>query len=191
MEVVGYFAVTKVIPSWFVGGRGSEVAMICLDYLAARLANPVQLTSDGHRPYLEAVKGAFGPDVDCAMLVKLYGPSLEGEKRYSLAEYIRAHKESYRGQVRSETSGTSFAEQSNLNMADEHSARFTWFTDALQKVENNAFAVALHALYCNFVGIHQTLKVGSAMDAGVTDRLWEMMDVAEMIEAGAIAKGAA
>jgi hypothetical protein len=191
MEVVGYFADTKLIPSWFVGGRDRGAAMIFLDYLTSRLADRVQLTSNGHRPYLEAVEGAFGADVDCAMLVKLYGPSLEGQKRYSLAERIGTHKEGYRGQVGSETSGKSFAEQSNLNMADEHSARFSWFTNALQKVENAAFAVALHALYCNFVGIHQTLKVGSAMDAGVTDRLWKMMDVAEMIEAGAIAKGAA
>jgi hypothetical protein len=88
---------TKLIPSWHVGGRDSDEAMIFMDDLVSRLANRVQLTSDGHKAYLEAVERAFGADVDYAMLVKLYGPAPEGQRRYSPAECIGSHKEVVEG----------------------------------------------------------------------------------------------
>src|ERR1700675_1521119 len=89
---------TKLIPSWFVGGRDSDAAIIFMDDLRSRLANRVQLTSDGHKAYLEAVEGAFGGDVDYAMLVKLYGAAPESMKgRYSPAECIGAHKQPIEG----------------------------------------------------------------------------------------------
>jgi IS1 family transposase len=107
---------TKLIPSWFVGGRDSDAAIIFMDDLASRLANRVQLTSDGHKAYLEAVEGAFGADIDYAMLVKLYGESPEAEKRYSPAVCIGAHKTKIEGNPDPKYISTSFAERSNLNV---------------------------------------------------------------------------
>jgi hypothetical protein len=89
---VGLDAESKLAVSWYVGGRNSDAAIIFMDDLAKRLANRVQLTSDGHRAYLEAVEGAFGSDIDYAMLVKIYGPAPEGQRRYSPAECIGAVK---------------------------------------------------------------------------------------------------
>ena len=175
---------TKIMPSWFVGGRDSDSAMIFMDDLAARLANRVQLTSDGHRAYLEAVEGAFGADVDYAQLVKLYGATSESAKgRYSPAECIGARKERIEGNPDPKHISTSFSERSNLTMR-MHTRRFTRLTNAFsKKVENHAHAVALHMMYYNFVRVHQTLRVTPAMAAGVTKRLWEMSDVVEVLEA--------
>ena len=174
---------TKLIPSWHVGGRDSDEAMIFMDDLASRLANRVQLTSDGHKAYLEAVEGAFGADVDYAMLVKLYGPSLEGEKRYSPAECIGAHKEIIEGKPDPKHISTSFAERSNLNVR-MHTRRFTRLTNAFsKKVENHKHAVALFAMYYNFVRIHKTLRTTPAMAAKVTERLWEIGDIVDVLEA--------
>jgi IS1 family transposase len=166
---------TKLIPSWHVGGRDSDAAIIFMDDLASRLANRVQLTSDGPKAYLEAVEGAFGSDIDYAMLVKLYGSSSELAKgRYSPAECIGARKVSI---------STSYAERSNLNIR-MHTRSFTRLTNAFsKKVETHAHAVALFALYYNFVRIHKTLKVTPAMAAKVTDRLWEIGDMVDVLEA--------
>ena len=94
---VGLDADSKLAVSWYVGGRDSEAAMIFMDDLAKRLANRVQLTSDGHKAYLEAVEGAFGADIDYAMLVKVYGPAPEGQRRYSPAECTGAIKHRVEG----------------------------------------------------------------------------------------------
>ena len=174
---------TKLIPSWFVGGRDSDAAMIFMEDLAARLANRVQLTSDGHRAYLEAVEGAFGSDIDYAMLVKIYGPSSEGEKRYSPAECIGAVKHRIEGNPDPKYVSTSFAERSNLNIR-MHTRRFTRLTNAFSKrIENHAHSVALFAMYYNFVRIHKTLRTTPAMAAGVTSRLWEIGDIVNVLEA--------
>jgi IS1 family transposase len=174
---------TKLIPSWYVGRWDSDAAMIFMEDLASRLANRVQLTSDGHKAYLEAVEGAFGADIDYAMLVKIYGPSGEGEKRYSPAECIGAVKHRMEGNPDPKHVSTSFAEQSNLNIR-MHTRRFTRLTNAFsKKVENHAHAVALFALYYNFVRIHKTLKVTPAMAAKVTERLWEIGDIVDVLEA--------
>ena len=175
---------TKLIPSWYVGGRDSDAAIIFMDDLASRLANRVQLTSDGHKAYLEAVEGAFCSDIDYAMLVKLYGPSSELAKgRYSPAECIGARNVSIEGEPDPKHISTSYAERSNLNIR-MHTRRFTWLTNAFsKKVENHAHAVALFALYYNFVRIHKTLKVTLAMAAKVTDRLWEIGDIVGVLEA--------
>jgi hypothetical protein len=154
-----------------------------MDDLASRLANRIQLTSDGHRAYLEAVEGAFGADIDYAMLVKIYGAAPEGEKRYSPAECIGVVKHRIEGNPDPKHVSTSYSERNNLNVR-MHSRRLTRLTNAFsKKIENHEHAMALHFLYYNFVRVHQTLKVSPAMAAGVTKRLWEMKNVVDMLEA--------
>jgi IS1 family transposase len=174
---------TKLIPSWFVGGRDSDAAIIFMDDLASRLANRVQLTSDGHRAYLEAVEGAFGADIDYAQLVKLYGESPEAEKRYSPAVCIGAHKNPIEGNPDPKYISTSYAERQNLNVR-MHTRRFTRLTNAFsKKIENHAHSVALFAMYYNFVRIHKALRTTPAMAANVTKRLWEIGDIVDVLEA--------
>jgi hypothetical protein len=155
-----------------------------MDDLRSRLANRVQLTSDGHKAYLEAVEGAFGGDVDYAQLVKLYGPSSELAKgRYSPAECIGARKTPIEGSPDPDHISTSYAERSNLSVR-MHTRRFTRLTNAFsKKVENHAHSVALFALYYNFVRIHKTLRTTPAMAAGITKRLWEIGDIVDVLEA--------
>lgn len=174
---------TKLIPSWFVGGRDSDAAIIFMDDLASRITNRVQLTSDGHKAYLEAVEGAFGGDIDYAMLIKIYGPAPEGQRRYSPAECLGAVKTRIEGNPDPKYVSTSYAERSNLNVR-MHTRRFTRLTNAFsKKVENHAHAVALFAMYYNFVRIHKTLRMTPAMAAKITDRLWEIGDVIDVLEA--------
>ena len=173
---------TKLMPSWYIGERDSEAALIFMDDLAKRLASRVQLTSDGHRPYLEAVEGAFGADIDYAMLVKVYGPAPEGQRRYSPPECLGAHKHRVEGNPDPKHVSTSYAERNNLTIR-MHSRRYTRLTNAFsKKIENHAHAFALHAMYYNFVRIHKTLRVTPAMAAGVTQKLWEIGDIVKVIE---------
>jgi IS1 family transposase len=173
---------TKLLCTWLIGARDAECAETFMLDLRDRLANRVQLTSDGHRPYLTAVHSAFGADIDYAMLVKLYGADPAGEKRYSPAKCIGARKTRIMGNPDHSKISTSYAERQNLTMR-MHMRRFTRLTNAFsKKVENHAYAVALHAMYYNFVRIHQTLKVSPAMAAGVTKKLWEMTDIVAMLE---------
>lgn len=175
---------TKLVMSWLVGGRDGEYAMAFMDDLSRRLANRVQLTSDGHRAYLEAVEGAFGGDIDYAMLIKLYGTSPDSAKgRYSPAECTGARKERIEGNPDIKHVSTSFAERQNLTMR-MHMRRFTRLTNGFsKKVEAHANAVALHFMYYNFVRIHATLRMTPAMAAGVTGKLWEIGDIVALIEA--------
>ncbi len=174
----------KLMISWLVGGRDSAYAMAFMDDLRSRLASRVQLTSDGHRAYLEAVEGAFGGDVDYAQLVKIYGASPESMKgRYSPAECTGAIKTPIEGNPDPKHISTSFAERQNLNIR-MHTRRFTRLTNAFsKKVDNHAWSVALFTTYYNFVRIHRTLRVSPAMAAGVTDRLWEIGDIVALVEA--------
>jgi 3-methyladenine DNA glycosylase/8-oxoguanine DNA glycosylase len=159
-----------------------------MDDLASRLANRVQLTSDGHKAYLEAVEGAFGADIDYAQLVKLYGERPDAEKRYSPAVCIGAHKTRIEGNPDPKHVSTSYAERQNLNVR-MHTRRFTRLTNAFsKKVENHAHAVALFAMYYNFVRIHKTLRTTPAMAANVTKRLWEIGDIVNVLEAWEAAK---
>lgn len=173
---------TKLMPSWYVGNRDTESAKIFMDDLAKRLANRVQLTTDGHRPYLEAVDSAFGADIDYAMLVKLYAKQPDGSRRYSPADCIGTKKKRIEGKPDPKHVSTSFAERQNLNIR-MHTRRFTRLTNAFsKKIENHAYSVALFAMYYNFVRIHQTLRVTPAIAAGVTDRLWEIGDIVKVVE---------
>jgi IS1 family transposase len=173
---------TKLLVSWLLGGRDANAAGAFVADLSSRLANRVQLTSDGHKPYLAAVDDAFGDDVDYAMLVKMYGADPQAETRYSPAKCIGAERRVITGEPDRKHISTSYAERSNLTMR-MHMRRFTRLTNAFsKKVENHAAAIALHVMYYNFVRIHQTLKVTPAMAAGVTDKLWEMDDLIVLVE---------
>jgi IS1 family transposase len=176
---------TKLAVSWLLGDRSSETAEVFIRDLASRLTNRIQLTSDGHRAYLDAVENVFGIDVDYAQLVKLYGESPEAQKRYSPPECVGCKRETITGNPDPAHIATSFAERQNLTMR-MHMRRFTRLTNAFSKdAENHAHSIAINFMYYNFVRIHQTLRVTPAMAAGVTERLWELSDVVAMIDAAA------
>ena len=179
---VGLDADTKLVASWYVGSRDSEAAKTFIDDLAPRLASRVQLTSDGHQPYLEAIEGAFGRDIDYAMLVKVYGQAPEGQRRYSPAICTGAHKHRIVGSPDPKHVSTSFVERQNLNIRMGN-RRMTRLTNAFsKKAENHALMMAVYFMHYNFVRIHQTLKVTPAMAAGVTNKLWEMSDMVKVLE---------
>ena len=169
---------SKLAVSWLVGGRDAEYANAFMLDVADRLSNRVQLTTDGHYAYFDAVEGAFGADVDYAQLVKLYGsPSPEEKKRYSPARCVGARKDQIEGRPDRKHVSTSYVERQNLTMR-MHMRRFTRLTNAFsKKVENHAHAIAIHFVFYNFVRIHKTLKCSPAMAAGVTDTLWELADI--------------
>jgi IS1 family transposase len=180
---------TKLLITWLVGGRDSDYAIAFMDDLRDRLANRVQLTSDGHKAYLEAVEGAFGADIDYAMLVKVYGASPESMKgRYSPAECIGAHKERIEGNPDPKHVSTSFAERQNLTMRMQM-RRFTRLTNAFsKKFENHMHMVALYIVWYNYVKQHESLNgLSPAMAAGLSTTLWSVTDIAEMID-GALRK---
>lgn len=174
-------AETKLIPSWFVGERDGGAAHEFVTDLAGRLRNRVQITTDGHRPYVEAIEGAFGAGVDYAMLVKIYGQGPEGQRRYSPPECIGAVKNRIEGKPDPKHVSTSYVERSNLTLRMQ-CRRFTRLTNAFsKKVENHARAVALHMMFYNFARIHKTLRITPAMAAGLTDHVWTMEEIAGLI----------
>lgn len=153
-----------------------------MDDLASRLANRVQLTTDGHRAYLEAVEEAFGGDVDYAMLVKLYGDGPEPDTRYSPPECIGCKPIEITGRPDPKHISTSHVERQNLTMRMKM-RRFTRLTNAFsKKVENHVAAIALHYMHYNFCRIHQTLRIAPAMAAGVTDRVWDVEDIVALLD---------
>jgi IS1 family transposase len=174
---------SKLIISYLVGGRDAEYAMEFMDDLRSRLANRVQLTTDGHRAYLEAVEGAFGADVDYAQLVKLYGSAPEGpQRRYSPAECVGARKRRVEGNPDMSDVSTSYVERQNLTMRMSM-RRFTRLTNAFsKKLENHIHALALYFVHYNFCRIHKTLKTSPAMAAGIADTLWSLDDVIAKID---------
>jgi len=178
---VGLDADTKLVVSYLVGGRGADWAMDFMNDCASRIVGRVQITTDGHRAYLEAVEGAFGMDVDYAQLHKIYGASLENEARYSPATCIGCDMKVVSGNPDPKHVSTSFVERQNLTMR-MGIRRFTRLTNAFsKKIDNHAYAVAVHFLYCNFVRIHQTLRVTPAMEAGIADRAWTLDEFAALL----------
>lgn len=177
---------TKMIVSYFVGDRSGESAMILMDDLRSRLASRVQLTTDGHKAYLDAVEEAFGADVDYAQLVKLYGATPGGAGRYSPAECVGIRKERVEGNPDAKHVSTSYVERQNLTMRMSM-RRFTRLTNAFsKKLDNHIHALSLYFVFYNFCRIHKTLKVSPAMAAGVTDRLWSFDDVLAKIDAAKV-----
>jgi IS1 family transposase len=174
---VGIDADTKLVVSYLVGGRGADWAMDFMQDCADRIKGRVQVTTDGHRAYLEAVESAFGMDVDYAQLQKIYGASLETETRYSPATCIGSDMKVVTGNPDPKHVSTSYVERQNLTMR-MHIRRFTRLTNAFsKKIENHAYAVALHFMYCNYVRIHSTLRVTPAMEAGLTDQAWDLAEL--------------
>lgn len=175
---------SKLIISYFVGDRSGQSAIALMDGLASRLANRVQLTTDGHKAYLEAVEGAFGADIDYAVLHKIYGSVPESAKgRYSPAECIGTEKRRIEGKPEKRHVSTSFVERSNLTIRMQN-RRFTRLTNGFsKKLENHAYSVALFVMFYNFARIHKTLRMTPAMEAGVTDRLWDVSDIVALVEA--------
>ena len=173
---------SKLIVSWMVGNRDANSAHEFIGDLSERLKDRIQLTTDGHRPYLEAVDHAFGGEIDYAMLVKIYGDSGESEKRYSPAEWVASERKTISGNPARKHINTSYVERQNLTMRMPM-RRFTRLTTGFsKKLENHIAAVSLRFMHYNFVRIHQTLRVTPAMASGVTDRLWEIGDIIHLLE---------
>ncbi len=173
---------TKLIPCWHVGRRDADAAYSFMTDLASRLTNRVQLTTDGHHAYLQAVDYAFARDIDYAQLVKQYGTAVEAEKRYSPPVCVGAERHVVRGQPDPEEISTSYVERQNLSMR-MGMRRFTRLTNAFsKKVENHMHAISIYFMHYNFVRIHQTLRCTPAMEAGVTDRLWNLEDMVAVVD---------
>jgi IS1 family transposase len=174
---------TKLVPCWRIGTRGAWTAQSFMYDLAARLANRVQLTTDGHRVYLTAVELGFGTDVDYAMLVKLYGNDTpDRESRYSPAEVISCRSIPLIGDPQHRHISTSYVERQNLTMR-MNMRRFTRLTNAFsKKVDNHRAAVALHYMHYNFCRVHQTLRVTPAMEVGIADHIWSIEEMVQLLE---------
>jgi IS1 family transposase len=180
---VGIDADTKLIISYLVGGRDAEWACQFMEDLASRVSGRIQLTTDGHRVYAEAVEQAFGADIDYAMLVKLYGAAPDTpETRYSPATCIGCRTGVLAGNPDSKHISTSFVERQNLTMRMSM-RRFTRLTNAFsKKLENLRHAVAIHYMHYNFCRVHKSLRVTPAMEAGLTDHIWTLDELVSLLE---------
>lgn len=174
---------TRLIPSWHVGKREFSDAATFVNDLASRLSHRCQLTTDGHHAYLSAIENAFGDDIDYAMLVKLYGPGPEGpQTRYSPPQCIGARKTTITGQPDLAHVSTSYIECQNLTLRMTN-RRFTRLTNAhSKKLENHRHSVAISFFAYNFCKIHSSLRVTPAMEAGITDHVWEYAEVIALTE---------
>jgi IS1 family transposase len=181
---------TKLVPSWAVGRRDGFTATAFIRDLADRLTTRIQLTTDGHKVYLEAVEGAFGSDIDYAMLIKTYegdsGKKVPAERKYSPAVCTGEFKQRVTGNPDPDYISTSHVERQNLTMR-MHMRRFTRLTNAFsKKVDNHKAAIALHFMHYNFARIHQTLRVTPAMEAGVSDHVWEIAEIVGLLDLAAV-----
>jgi IS1 family transposase len=173
---------TKLVPSWLIGRRNLEDATVFMKDLAGRLSNKVQLTTDGHKMYIDAVEYAFGGEIDFSQLVKIYAGSNDPSKRYSPASFSGTKKINIKGNSKAANISTSYVERQNLTMRMSM-RRFTRLTNGFsKKVENLECAVALHFMHYNFCRIHQTLRVTPAMEAGVTDHVWDIEDIINLLD---------
>jgi len=172
---------TKLVPSWLVGPRDVGTATEFMRDLAGRLANRVQLTTDGLKAYLWAVEDAFGADVDFAQLQKIYGQEIPGTHRYSPPVVIGTKTDYVTGTPDEDHVSTSYVERQNLTMRMSM-RRFTRLTNGFsKKLENHCAAIALHFMHYNFCRIHKTLRVTPAMAAGVSDHVWEIGEVIALL----------
>jgi IS1 family transposase len=173
---------TNLIVAWHVGRRDAHAAYEFMSDVASRLTNRVQLATDGHRAYLDAVDGAFGMSIDYAMLVKQYGAAPEAEKRYSPPVCLGAERTVIHGDPDPAHISTSYVERQNLSMR-MGMREFTRLTNAFsKKLENHVHALSIYFMHYNFVRIHQTLRVTPTMAAGVTDTLWSLEDMVRIVD---------
>ncbi len=179
---VGIDADTKLVVGYLVGGRDSGWAHDFMEDCASRIRGRVQVTTDAHRAYLEAVEGAFGMDVDYAMLHKIYGaPSDEEQRRYSPAKCIGCDMKTVLGNPNPKHVSTSYVERQNLTVRMQM-RRFTRLTNGFsKKVDNHRHAVALHYMHYNFCRIHQTLRVTPAMEAGIANHIWSVEELIALL----------
>lgn len=179
---VALCADTKIVPSFLVGARDGAAAKVFIDDLAGRLKHRVQLTTDNHRPYLQAVEDAFGQNIDYAILSKLYADSQgkTAEKRYSPGTCCGIVVGSVCGNPDLKKASTSYVERQNLTIR-MGVRRLTRLTNGFsKKVENHAHAMALHFLHYNFARIHKSLRVTPSMEAGVSDHVWSLEEIASL-----------
>jgi IS1 family transposase len=168
---------SKLMVSWLVGTRDAGAAYTFMMDVASRLRHRVQLTTDGHVPYLAAVEDAFGGDIDYAMLQKIYGSDPISEKRYSPAICLGAIPHKITGAPDPKHISTSYVERQNLTMR-MHMRRFTRLTNGFsKKIEMHGHSIALHFMYYNFCKIHQSLRVTPAMEAGISDHAWSIEEL--------------
>lgn len=173
---------SKLMISYVVGSRDQEYGSAFMLDLQSRLADRIQLSTDGHGAYVEAVEGAFGGEVDFAQLVKLYAPAVAGPGRYSPPRCTGAKRKVQAGSPDPKHISTSYVERMNLNIRMGN-RRFTRLTNAFsKKLTNHIHAIALYFAFYNFCRIHKTLKVTPAMAAGITDRLWSLEDIVAKID---------
>jgi IS1 family transposase len=173
---------TKLVPSWLVGTRDAEYADAFIRDLASRLANKVQITSDGYRAYLTAIEKHFGGDIDYAMLVKMYGTphGNKEDRRYSTGECCGAVKGTVCGNPKDEHISTSFVERQNLTMR-MGMKRFARLSNGFsKKIENHEHAIAIHYMFYNFGRIHKSLRVTPAMEAKISDHVWGLEEIAAL-----------
>jgi IS1 family transposase len=176
---------TKLIPTWYVGSRDASSAYVFIQDLAERMASRIQLTSNGHQPYLRAVDRVFGDEIDYAMLVKLYGSDgnpNRPEARYSPGKCNGARSRRISGSPDAAHISTSYAERANLSMR-MGMRRFTRLTNAFsKKLENHCAAIALYFMHYNFARVHMTTKQTPAQAAGVTDKKWSIGDIVRLLD---------
>ena len=179
---VALCADTKLAISYLVGSRDASTGLVFMKDVGERLANRVQMTTDGHKAYLDAVEDVFGANIDYAMLVKIYGAPEGATGRYSPGECVGAEKRRVEGRPDPAHISTSYAERQNLSMRMGN-RRMTRLTNAFsKKAENHAHSMAIYFMHYNFVRIHQTLRCTPAMAAGVTKKLWEISDLVRVLE---------
>lgn len=175
---------SKLLISYLVGARDLDFARAFIRDVASRLAHRVQLTTDGHKPYLQAVEDAFGGEIDYAQLIKIYEnePGKTTDVRYSPGEHVESRKEVITGNPEWNHISTSYSERQNLTMR-MRMRRFTRLTNAFsKKIENHEHAISIYSMHYNFVRIHQTLRIAPAMKIGVERRLWSIEDMVALID---------
>jgi len=180
---------SKLIVSYLCGGRDAGWANAFMSDVASRLSTRVQITTDGHKAYIEAIEGAFGMDVDYAMLIKLYGSPTGPETRYSPGEVIGTETIVKSGNPDRKHISTSYVERQNLTMRMSM-RRFTRLTNAFsKKVENHEHMLAIYFMYYSFCRVHSTLRVAPAMEAGISREVWMIEDLVALMEPKSILDG--
>jgi IS1 family transposase len=180
---------SKLIVSYLCGGRDASWARDFMEDVAARVTTRVQITTDGHKAYLEAVEGAFGMDVDYALLIKLYGNPAQPDTRYSPGVCIGTESVVVKGNPDPRYISTSYVERQNLTMRMSM-RRFTRLTNAFsKKLENHEHMLAIYFMYYNFCRVHQTLRVTPAMEAGIANHVWSIKEMVNLLDRRSILDG--